>query len=182
MGLFRKAVRRATPRPVRKVKRVVRHPVRTGVRAATPKPIRDAERAAFKLAHPVNTAENAFLDAVTPRPGPPRPKHQALPERPPAPRTPLRSTGTRSRRSALLPVIVALSMLAAGGLGLLLGQAGGVNLSASRSAGARAGQQEGQRVGYARGYASGYSSAKTTARTKAYAASYKVAYQKALGR
>ncbi len=44
MGLMRKAVRRATPRPVRKAKRMVTHPVRTGIRAATPRSIRTVQR------------------------------------------------------------------------------------------------------------------------------------------
>jgi hypothetical protein len=68
MGLMRKAVRRATPRPVRKVKRVVTHPVRTGVRAVTPRPIRNAERAVFNATHPINAAENALLNGLTNRP------------------------------------------------------------------------------------------------------------------
>ncbi len=65
MGLLRKVVRRATPRPVRKVKRVVTHPVRTGVRAVTPRPIRNAQRTVFNATHPVNTLENAFLNSLT---------------------------------------------------------------------------------------------------------------------
>lgn len=157
MGLFRKAVRRATPRPVRKVKRAVRHPVRTGVRAATPQAIRDAERAAFKVAHPVNAAENALLDAVTPRP------RRAHPTRPRSPRVPRRRSGTTSPRSALLPVVVVLCMFAAVGVGLLLGHAGGENLATSRFDGARVGRQEGQRVGHVRGYASSYTAAKKSA-------------------
>jgi hypothetical protein len=68
MGLMRKAVRRATPRPVRKVKRVVTHPVRTTVRAATPRPIRQAQRQVFNATHPINTLENAFLDSLTASP------------------------------------------------------------------------------------------------------------------
>lgn len=64
MGLLRKAVRRATPRPVRKAKRVVRHPARTAVRAATPRPIRNAQRTVFNVAHPVNAAENALINRV----------------------------------------------------------------------------------------------------------------------
>ena len=73
MGLLRKAVRRATPRPVKQVKRVVKHPVRTTVRAATPKPIRRAERQLFNVTHPVNALENAVIDTVMPR-GKPRSK------------------------------------------------------------------------------------------------------------
>jgi len=65
MGLMRKVVRRATPRPVRQVKRVVRHPARTAIRAATPRPIRNVQRTAFKVAHPVNAAENALLNSLT---------------------------------------------------------------------------------------------------------------------
>ena len=65
MGLLRKAVRRATPRPVRQVKRVVRHPVRTGIRAATPRSIRSAQRSVFNATHPVNTLENALLNSLT---------------------------------------------------------------------------------------------------------------------
>jgi hypothetical protein len=61
MGLLRKAMRKATPKPVRQAKRGVRHPVRTGVRAATPRPIRNVQRSAFNAAHPVNAAENRFL-------------------------------------------------------------------------------------------------------------------------
>ncbi len=72
MGLLRKAVRKSvrkvTPRPVRQVNRVVRHPVSTGVRAVTPRPIRQAERSVFNITHPVNTVENRGLDAVI---GPP---------------------------------------------------------------------------------------------------------------
>jgi hypothetical protein len=67
MGLMRKAVRRATPRPVKQVKRVVKHPARTAVRAATPKPIRKAQRQVFNVTHPVNTVENAIIDNVMPR-------------------------------------------------------------------------------------------------------------------
>jgi hypothetical protein len=74
MGLMRKAVRRATPRPVRKVKRVVTHPVRTTVRAATPRPIRQAQRQVFNATHPINTLENAFLDSLT---GSPRSRKRA---------------------------------------------------------------------------------------------------------
>ncbi len=67
MGLLRKAVRRATPRPVKQVKRAVTHPVRATVRAATPKPIRRAERQIFNVTHPVNTLENAVINTVMPR-------------------------------------------------------------------------------------------------------------------
>ncbi len=65
MGLMRKAVRRATPRPVRKAKRVVFHPARTAVHAATPRSVRKVKRTAFNVTHPVNTAENALLDSLT---------------------------------------------------------------------------------------------------------------------
>lgn len=72
MGLLRKAVRKsvrkATPRPVRRVERVVRHPVGTAARAVTPRPIRNAERTVFNVTHPVNTVENRVLDAMI---GPP---------------------------------------------------------------------------------------------------------------
>jgi hypothetical protein len=73
---MRKAVRRATPRPVKKVKRVVRHPARTAARAATPKPIRKAQRQVFNVTHPVNTVENAIIDNVMPR-RPARPKSRS---------------------------------------------------------------------------------------------------------
>jgi hypothetical protein len=66
MGLMKKAVRRATPRPVRKAKAVVKHPVGTAINAATPRSVRKAKRRAFKIAHPINTAENAMLNAATP--------------------------------------------------------------------------------------------------------------------
>lgn len=65
MGLMKKAVRRATPKPVRKAKAVVMHPARTAVRAATPRSLRQAKRTAFNWTHPINTAENALLDAAT---------------------------------------------------------------------------------------------------------------------
>lgn len=159
MGLFRKAVRRATPRPVRKIKRVVRDPVRTGVRAATPKPIRDVERAAFNVTHPINTAENALLKAATPAPHrsraarPPAPPASPTPGRPPAPPAPPSPTPGRPvparqtappepatesahdhaaptprPRTALLPVIAVLCVLAVAGVGLLVGHAGGANV------------------------------------------------------
>jgi HEAT repeat protein len=71
MGLMRKMVRRSvrsvTPRPVRQVNRVVRHPVRTSVRAVTPQPIRQVQRSVFNVTHPVNTAENASLDTLSGR-------------------------------------------------------------------------------------------------------------------
>jgi len=68
VGLLRKAVRRATPRPVKQVKRAVTHPVRTTVRAATPRPIRQAQRTVFNVTHPVNTLENAIVRSVIPAP------------------------------------------------------------------------------------------------------------------
>lgn len=67
MGLMRKAARRATPRSVRKVNRVVKHPVGTAIGAATPRSVRKVKRTAFNVTHPVNTAENALLNAATPR-------------------------------------------------------------------------------------------------------------------
>jgi hypothetical protein len=67
LGLVKKAVRRATPRPVRKAQRVVRHPARSIVRAATPRAVREVQRTAFNVTHPVNTAENALLGAVPSR-------------------------------------------------------------------------------------------------------------------
>ncbi len=67
MGLMKKAVRRATPRSVRRVNAVVKHPVGTAVNAATPRSVRKAKRTAFNIAHPVNTAENVTLNAVTPK-------------------------------------------------------------------------------------------------------------------
>jgi hypothetical protein len=65
MGLMKKAVRRATPRSVRKAKRVAFHPARRAVHAATPRSIRKVKRTAFNVTHPVNTAENALLDSLT---------------------------------------------------------------------------------------------------------------------
>jgi hypothetical protein len=65
MGLMKKAVRRATPKPVRKAKRIVRHPARTAVRAATPRSIRQVKRTAFNATHPINPAENALLKSLT---------------------------------------------------------------------------------------------------------------------
>src|SRR3954447_1527575 len=65
MGLMRKAVGKAPPRPVRQVKRVVRHPARTAIRAATPRPIRNVQRSVFNVAHPINTAENALINSLT---------------------------------------------------------------------------------------------------------------------
>jgi hypothetical protein len=69
MGLMKKVVRRATPRPVRKATRVVKHPVGTAIGAATPRSIRKVKRTAFNVAHPVNTAENTLLNAATPKRG-----------------------------------------------------------------------------------------------------------------
>jgi hypothetical protein len=66
---MKKAVRRATPKPVRKAKAVVKHPVGTAARAATPRSVRKAKRTAFNATHPVNTAENALLNAGTPKRG-----------------------------------------------------------------------------------------------------------------
>lgn len=71
MGLMKKAVRRATPRPVRKAKAVVRHPVGTATRAATPRSVRNAKRTVFNATHPINTAENKIVRAAVPR-KPPR--------------------------------------------------------------------------------------------------------------
>jgi hypothetical protein len=65
MGLMKKAVRRATPRSVRKAKRVAFHPARTAVHAATPRSVRKVKRTTFNVTHPVNTAENALLDSLT---------------------------------------------------------------------------------------------------------------------
>jgi len=65
MGLLGKVVRKATPRPVRQVTRVVRHPVRTGIRAATPRPIRNVQRSVYNAAHPISAAENALLNGLT---------------------------------------------------------------------------------------------------------------------
>jgi hypothetical protein len=66
MGLMKKAARRATPRSVRRAKNVVKHPVGTAARAATPRSVRSAKRKAFNATHPINTAENAVLNAATP--------------------------------------------------------------------------------------------------------------------
>lgn len=67
MGLMKKAARRATPRPVRKAKSVVKHPVGTAARAVTPRSLRKAKRTGFNVTHPLNTAENALLNAATPK-------------------------------------------------------------------------------------------------------------------
>lgn len=85
VGLLRKAVRRATPRPVRKAKSVVFHPARTGVRAATPRTVRKAKRSVFNATHPVNTVENKLLDSLAPRSKPTRrlPRSQAVPPQAP---------------------------------------------------------------------------------------------------
>jgi len=64
---MKKAVRRATPKPVRKAKAVVKHPVGTAARAATPRSVREAKHKAFNATHPLNTAENALLNAATPK-------------------------------------------------------------------------------------------------------------------
>lgn len=56
------------PRPARVVKRAVTHPVSTAVRAATPRPVRQVQRAAWKVANPIDAAQNAAWNAVTPKP------------------------------------------------------------------------------------------------------------------
>jgi hypothetical protein len=90
VGLMRKmarrSVRRVTPRPVRQVNRVVRHPVRTSVRAVTPRPIRQAQRSVFNVTHPVNTAENALLNSLSGSRG--RATRSASPSAPSRPSTP----------------------------------------------------------------------------------------------
>ena len=58
MGLIRKALRQATPRPVRQVKSAVTHPVGSTIRAVTPGPVRSAHRTAFNATHPINAVEN----------------------------------------------------------------------------------------------------------------------------
>jgi hypothetical protein len=63
------------PRPARVVKRAVTHPVSTAVRAATPRPVRQVQRAAWKVANPIDAAQNAAWKAVTPKPK----KHQRKP-------------------------------------------------------------------------------------------------------
>lgn len=59
------------PRPARVVKRAVTHPVSTVVRAATPRPVRQVQRAAWKVANPIDAAQNAAWkaadSALTPR-------------------------------------------------------------------------------------------------------------------
>jgi hypothetical protein len=64
----RKSVRKVTPRPVRQVNRVVRHPVSASMRAVTPRPIRQAERSVFNVTHPINAVENKAVNAMI---GPP---------------------------------------------------------------------------------------------------------------
>jgi hypothetical protein len=77
MGMMKKAVRRATPRPVRKAKAVVRHPVGTATRAATPRSVRNAKRTAFNAIHPINTAENRIVRAAMSRKAPPQRRSRA---------------------------------------------------------------------------------------------------------
>jgi hypothetical protein len=60
MGLFR----RLTPRPVRRARRIVRHPMRTAVRAATPRPVKQVRRAAFRVAHPIEAAEGILIGTL----------------------------------------------------------------------------------------------------------------------
>lgn len=104
MGLLRKAVRRATPRPVRQVKRVVTHPVRTSVRAVTPRPIRNVQRSVFNATHPVNTLENALLNSLT---GTPR-RHRASRGRASMPASSYyRSTGPGSNAAAYERAVLA---------------------------------------------------------------------------
>jgi hypothetical protein len=79
MGLMKKAARRATPRSVRKAKSVIKHPVGTAARAATPRSVRKAKRTAFNVTHPLNTAENALLNAGSP----PRRSRRSKPTSPP---------------------------------------------------------------------------------------------------
>jgi len=64
----RKSVRKVTPRPVRQVTRVVRHPVRTTARAVTPRPIRQAQRSVFNITHPVNAVQNKIVNAAIGQP------------------------------------------------------------------------------------------------------------------
>ncbi len=97
MGLMRKmarrSVRRVTPRPVRQVNRVVRHPVRTSVHAVTPRPIRQAQRSVFNVTHPVNTAENALLDSISGSRG--RGVRNVAPSRPSQPSAPAQPVVSR---------------------------------------------------------------------------------------
>lgn len=58
--LVRHAVRRATPRPVRRVA----HPVRAARRVVTPWPVRRVRRQVFVLRHPVGAAEEAVLGTL----------------------------------------------------------------------------------------------------------------------
>jgi hypothetical protein len=60
MGLLRLLV----PRPVRRARRVARHPVRTAVRAATPRPVKQVRRTAFRLTHPIEAAEGMLVGAL----------------------------------------------------------------------------------------------------------------------
>lgn len=58
--LARKAVRRATPRSVRRAM----HPVRTAKRAVTPKAVRKVSRAVYTMTNPLGAAENKLIGAA----------------------------------------------------------------------------------------------------------------------
>lgn len=66
--VVRKSVRKVTPRPIRRVNRVVRHPVLTTYYAVTPRPIKSAERSVYNVTHPVNAIENKAVNKII---GPP---------------------------------------------------------------------------------------------------------------
>jgi hypothetical protein len=57
MGLGRKLVRKATPRPVRHAM----HPVRTVKHKATPRPIRQLSRGVYTVTNPLGAAESAII-------------------------------------------------------------------------------------------------------------------------
>jgi hypothetical protein len=66
--VVRKSVRKVTPRPVRQVNRVVRHPVLTTYQTVAPRPIQRAERSVYNVTHPVNAIENKAVNTII---GPP---------------------------------------------------------------------------------------------------------------
>jgi hypothetical protein len=66
--VVRKSVRKVTPRPIRQVNRVVRHPVLTTYQTVAPRPLQSAERSVYNITHPVNAIENKAVNTVI---GPP---------------------------------------------------------------------------------------------------------------
>lgn len=66
--VVRKSVRKVTPRPIRQVNRVVRHPVLTTYQTVAPRPLQSAERSIYNVTHPVNAIENRAVNKVI---GPP---------------------------------------------------------------------------------------------------------------